>query len=408
MVSIEDIQWLSTPQARQFWESIAALPVSQSLVVLNRARELFPLPQASLITAQFELLSIAKRKVSDPSKWFWTRLLLEQASDEVTARETAADFPKESHVHDICCGAGSDAIALSFQKLKVTAYDRCSIACELTRQNAASHSSFIDVIDAAAEDIRFASTDYINIDPDRRAEGRRVTSLEWLSPAVETIQSLVDRSKGLSLKLSPGLRIDWNCPAKNSLVPESIRYLSKDGAVKQQRWYWGIDRWPVNSIVVSTHSKSSDYVWAHEIFDRSTPSVDPCETLTDRCLEFIADYDPAIRAAERGADFAIRHRWNLIDSTSGYLTASQPRHHPMVRWFRLLHDIPMDRKQIKTLTKSLQPKAWELKSRGVEVDLDQIRKSLATSSDSNDTLTILFTRVGNRHRALVCCEAGPT
>lgn len=404
MVSIDDIQWLGSIQARQFWDSISTQPANQASAVLNRARQLFTPARASLIAMQFELLSVAKKKVLEPTRWFWTRQLLEQASDELTANETAADFPSDSHVHDICCGAGSDAIALASRNWNVTAYDRCAIACELTRLNAESKGKQIKVVETSAEDILVPTNDFINIDPDRRAEGRRVTNLDRLAPSAETILSLVARARGLSLKLSPGLRIDRTASSEVILAPESIRYLSKDGAVKQQRWYWGIDRWPKDSIAVSTHSKSSNYAWAHEVFDRDPISNERNPSLIDRCLDYVADYDPAIRAAEKGAEFASRYQWNIIDSNSGYLTASQPTPHPMVRWFRLLQDIPMDRKQMKAMAKSLLPKAWELKSRGVDIDLDQMRKYLPTGSQSGGTLTILLTLVGGRHRALFCSE----
>jgi hypothetical protein len=74
----------------------------------------------------------------------------------------------------------------------------------------------------------------------------------------------------------------------------------------------------------------------------------------------------------------------------------------MVRWFRLLHELPLDRRQIKSFAKTLDTKTWELKSRGVDLDLDEIRKMLPTSSTSSEARTILFTRIGGRHRALIC------
>jgi len=405
MVTIDDIRWLASRQARQFWIEISELPVADTALVLKRARSLFLPSQASLMMAQLELLATAKRKVSEPWRWHWTKQLLEQASDEITAMETAQDFPAEAHVDDICCGAGADAIALAKRNLnlKVVAYDRCPIACELVRQNAASHSCLIQVVETSAENIQIDASTYINIDPDRRSEGRRVTNLDSLSPSSDVIQSLVAKARGFSLKLSPGLRVEWNSGLP--LAPEAIRYLSKDGAVKQQRWYWGLDRWPKDSIVVSTHSKSSEYHWSHEIFDRKQAAENAREILVDRCMPYVADYDPAIRAAELGAAFAKKHQWSLLDSSSGYLTANQPVQHPMVRWFRLLHELPLDRKQIKSFAKTLDTKTWELKSRGVDLDLDEVRKMLPTSSKSNEARTILFTRIGGRHRALICVAA---
>ena len=192
MVTIDDIRWLASRQARQFWNEISELPVADTALVRKRARSLFLPSQASLMMVQWELLATAKRKVSEPWKWHWTKLLLEQASDEVTAMDTAQDFPADSQVHDICCGAGADAIALAKidLNLKIVAYDRCPIACELVRQNATSHSCRIQVVETSAENIQFDANTYVSIDPDRRSEGRRVTNLDSLSPSSEIIQSL--------------------------------------------------------------------------------------------------------------------------------------------------------------------------------------------------------------------------
>ena len=405
MYSTEDYRWLITPEATRFWDSIVDLHNSQSSHILQRARSSFSLSQASLMMEQFALLSVSRKKVVDPTKWFWTRQLIEQASDESTACETAADFSAKSSVLDVCCGAGSDSIALASRDFQVTAYDRCPIACELTRHNAEANGVKLLVVESAAEEIKIDKNDYINVDPDRRAEGRKVTNLEWLSPPIATLQSLLENSRGMSLKLSPGLRIDPSSLNENRLVPDAIRYLSKDHAVKQQRWYWGIDRWPSNSVVVSVNSKSTEHQWVHEIFLRDDNLLNSQDVITNDLPEFIGDYDPAIRAAEMGHRFAARYGWGLIDTSSGYLVSTKPTPHPMVRWFRLMHDLPMDRKQIKILARSLKPKAWELKSRGVEVDLDVMRKILTTDSDSSQSLTILFTKTGKSHRALICCEA---
>jgi hypothetical protein len=208
--------------------------------------------------------------------------------------------------------------------------------------------------------------------------------------------------------------------------PESIRFIAKEGTVRQQRWSWGLNRWPRNSITVSMllneRSKKiadsfpkehatldgtracSDGNWFHETFLQSTMVRHVGDVTTDEAGEFVADYDPSLRAAELGPSFAARYGWHLLNTGSGYITSGNPMAHPLVRWYRVLENVPLDRKQLKSLSKQLSAKRWELKSRGVDIDLDAIRKLLATDRSSERGLSILFTQLGEHHRALICEE----
>ncbi len=427
MFQVDDYRWLTSTNAQNYWQALCIERVCNPDLLLKRLRSSLPANQASILLEQVELLSLAKRKVINPHDWFWTRQLLEQSSDQETAIETAFDFPSESKVWDICCGAGADTVALSKRNLNVTAIDRCSVACELTRHNALSHGLQIEVFDRSAEEAVIDQGSYIHIDPDRRADGNRSSSLDRLSPAWHTIVKLLKQCQGMSLKLAPGTRVDLQ-RLHNQIErpPESIRFLSKDGSVRQQRWYWGLERWPVGSITASMHlnepstrraaqfemtcprntagQTSTSPNWFHETFLTEDVHAYDNQNVTNSLSEFVADYDPSIRAAELSACFAMRYGWQLVDSNSGYITASRALVHPMVRWFRVLDNLPLDKKQIRTYARNAKVRTWELKSRGLEVDLDGLRRILPSDVTSTARMTILCTKIGNQHRAIFCRE----
>ena len=78
--------------------------------------------------------------------------------------------------------------------------------------------------------------------------------------------------------------------------------------------------------------------------------------------------------------------------------------HPMVRWFEVVENLPLDRKQLNAFAKSVKTRTWELKSRGIDLDLDAVRKVLPTDRSSTTQTTILFTKICEQHRAIVCKE----
>ena len=427
MFDIDDYRWLSTSQCQKLWQSLCSEPTTRSDALLKRLRALLPANQASLLAEQIELIAMARKKVAHPQNWFWTRQLLEQSSDFETAAETALDFPTGNRVWDICCGAGADSVALAHLGLIVQAVDHCPIACELTRHNAQSHGLQINVFDRSADQTEFDPNSYINIDPDRRKEGARSSSLDRLSPSWETVVTLLGKCQGMSLKLAPGTRVDFDGLAHRvERPPESVRFLSKDGSVRQQRWCWGLERWPTGSITASMHlnepstRRAEQFVasqpgertpnatasqgWFHETFSTKEVHSMNSSNLAYAPSAFVADYDPSLRAAELSSCFAKRWGWQLMDSSSGYLTATEASVHPMVRWFRVLEVLPLDNKRIKSFARAANVRTWELKSRGLEVDLNGLRKILPTEKKSQESMTILCTKLGNHHRAIFCKE----
>jgi THUMP domain-like len=427
MFDVEDYRWLSTTEAQRIWQSLSVEPTTKLDALLKRLRLHLPTNHASLLAEQFELLALAKKKVAKHQLWFWTRQLLEQSSDFETAAETSLDFQAGNRVWDICCGAGADSVALANRGLIVQAVDRCPIACELTRHNSRSHGLAICVFDLAAEQTEVDSESYVHIDPDRRADGTRSSSLDRLSPGWDTIVRLLGRCRGMSLKLAPGTRVDLNGLAQRvERPPESVRFLAKDGSVRQQRWYWGLERWPEGSVTASmhlnapstrraelfaagysnenAHNSSTSYGWFHETFlDSDIHSMNSSE-LVNAPNEYVADYDPSLRAAELSSSFAKRYGWQLLDSSSGYLTSNEASVHPMVRWFRVEEVLPLDNKRIKSFAREANVRTWELKSRGIDVDLNALRKVLPTEKKSDTNMTILCTKLGNHHRAIFCKE----
>jgi hypothetical protein len=129
--------------------------------------------------------------------------------------------------------------------------------------------------------------------------------------------------------------------------------------------------------------------------------TDSRDAIQDSISDFIADYEPAIRAANCSLAMAQRLGCQMLHQEGGYFLRSQPTEHPMLRWFRVLEVLPLDRKKLIAYCRKFPARDWELKSRGVEINLQELRRSIPTSSDEERSRTILFAKVENRHRAII-------
>ncbi len=398
---LEDYRWLTSSAGIDAWRTVLANDSSVSpgqiraLVTCSESRARLLIEQRALAHVK------AKRKVHDPASWLWTSQLLEQASDETTAEETARDFPSSEAVIDVCCGAGVDAVTLGRSGRSVLALDQDPIACLLTAANASMHGLSLESACRSWSGHEGPLDAFLHLDPDRRANGTRTIEPQAMSPTWDVIAPVVDRYRGVSIKVAPGFRADPNFPWQPASPPHVLRWLSVAGSVRQQRWYWNIERWPVGAKVLSSHSKRDG--WQHEMFS--------CEEFEDRLgLDggwgeepigpYVADQDPVVRASELTPYLARRLNLGLIGSESGYCHGPECTPHPMLRWFRVLDVLSMDSKKMRAAARGFSVRAWELKSRGVDIDLERMQRVLFTDPSSTQKMTILFTRQGKRHIAI--------
>lgn len=405
MVSLDDYAWLCTPRGQSAWRAILDRGLELNSARIRTATGAQPGQAALLLEQLLFARGKARSKVELPQQWFWTQKLLEQASDEWTAHEAALDAPLDSpRWFDICCGAGVDTIALAKRHGGLVSVDLDPVAVLLTRANCLMHRMDVQVMPSQAESLTLDQDMFLHIDPDRRPDGSRTIDPTRSQPAWSWISEAVVRCRAVSLKLAPGLRIDDALQSIQDMRPHAMRWLSWDGSVRQQRWYWGIDRWPENSKIVSCGNKRKG--WSHEIFGRNEFSdVESAANLIDDASQlksgFIADQDPGVRAAGVSRLLAQRLQASCIGDRNGYFWGANPAPHPMVHWFRILDVVPMDSKRVRAAARDCKACQWELKSRGVDIDLVAMQRQLHVDPASDQRRTFLFTRLGKQRVAIL-------
>lgn len=405
MLSLDDYAWLNSSEGQAAWRLTLQGSTELSRAGIRAATRISSTHADLLLEQRLFADGKSRAKVEDPNRWFWTQRLFEQASDEWTAKETALDAPQAcGRWFDVCCGAGVDCVALATRRSSVTGVDIDPIAVALARANASMNQVDIQLENSSAESIAFDRAAFFNIDPDRRNDGHRTIDPFRSQPAWPWIAQAIVHCGAVSLKLAPALRVGVEFDWCGTPRPQTMRWLSWNGSVRQQRWYWGVDRWPADTRIASCGNKRRG--WHHEIFTHSgnftgLNSVALLDEPSRLLSGYIADQDPVVRAAGVSDLLAQRLQAMCIGDRNGYFYSEHPVFHPMLRWFRVNDVVTMDPKRIRSMTRGLHASHWELKSRGVEIDLDAMRRQLHFEPTSDRRMTLLFTRMRNKHLAIV-------
>lgn len=332
--------------------------------------------------------------------WFWTDTLLQQASDWQTALYKATLFPTAAPVFDLCCGAGVDAVALSHHHA-VTAIDIDPLACYLTQANydwnkldfavdgtprpqrsfAVECADTIDQID----DLQ----GWVHVDPDRRPDEKRTTSVELMQPSLEQLEPLLDRCAGGMIKLAPATEVPtpWSDSCCQLWVGDRRQ-------CRQQLLIWGIPEFPAGyrgAVSLDASSLPAPYLAAPQPFADSTQSPN----------QFVFDFHPSLRAAGLSAAFAISLSVESLGDVSGYLTGPNAIEHPMVDCYQVIESIPWDEKKVRKMLRERSIGSLVVKKRGCKgLDPNKLQLSLPDKRGTQ-TATLILAEINKKQIAIL-------
>lgn len=392
------------------WEEVSEA-ILAGKPTATAAREALLGAAAAFLDMQLRFQKRAVKRFEHPERWLWTNQLLEQASDERSAKLTASYFPIGSAIYDLCCGAGADAVSLAHRG-NLTAVDRSPVAAALTKANLKLNESKATVVCDDVTAIAIPDEAYIHVDPDRRSDGHRTTAVERFEPGVEFLLGLLDRSQAGSMKVAPATRLEdfidaaAQSEAKMSPVEKiGTQFVSWGGDVRQQRWWWNVEAFPAGSTTVSVMHRGA---WSHwsvrDIAKSNVPScyIDNRDELSDYTNGFIGDADGAVRAASLQPALAKELAAGLVDSPNGYfLSHCLPDRAPpgLIDWFRIEAVVPFDRKKLRAYLRERRVGRLEIKVRRIEVPVDELRKELKLVGEESRTL--LLTKCNGRAVAII-------
>jgi SAM-dependent methyltransferase len=388
---LADYRWLTGPDAAVVLRDLADCTAGANGEPLHaaagRLRRSFSARRVHLLLQQAELRRRATAKFASPERLFFTRLGLEQATDQWVAHYKArrfAEAAKRGPLADLCCGIGGDLLALAAAGT-VTGVDRDPIATCLAAANthggAKLATAEVDGVDACV----FAAW---HIDPDRRPAGSRTTSLDWSSPNQGAVERLLVAAPHAAMKLAPAADV----PAAWAERCE-LEWISRDRQCRQLvAWHGDLAEAPgVRRATVL----SRDGRVVRSVVGQPSRGVS-CAGPLDR---FLLEPDAALLAAHLSGILADEYGLSTISPGIAYLTGSRAISDPALACFEVEAVLPL---KLRVLARHLRTRGigrLEIKKRGVDYDPEQVRRALKLRGD--DSATLILTQLNRKRVAIV-------
>ncbi len=388
---------------------------SHSAALQAALRQEYP---AEVVRAALTLAALrtqARPRFTRAEAMWFDRTRLEQATQEVVARHKAQRFAAcaGQTVLDLCCGVGSDAIAIarqgsgedetfafrsakerSFAERKATlpitvrAVDMSPLATWYTQRNAEVYgvASHIETLVSDVEKIDITGQ-FVHLDPDRRTQGQRQVRLEFGSPGLPYLQALTKSAAGGAIKVSPASNFG------GKFTDCEIELVSVSGECKEATIWFGQLRQPApfRATILPQGATIAGDPWEYR------PRLAPLG-------KYLFDPDPAVVRA--GLVDCVGESLDLrrLDDAEEYLTGDTLVDSPFVRGFEVLADLTNNTKEIRDYFRTSSFGQVEIKCRHMSIDADAIRRKLPLPGKEPGVL--LFARVAGKARAIIARRCG--
>ena len=365
-----------------------------------RARAIPEVAAAALATAFARRRAIAAGKFSRADVMLFTRAGYEQATSEAVARHRATRFAAYRTVADLCCGIGSDAVALAAVTKCVAAvdFDPDALACARANADALGVGSRVRIAasDALTFDLRGQEAAFA--DPSRRREGVRVRGGHRYSPALESLLARAAELPGcrLAVKVAPGLTFeDPQLRLSLARAPLEIELVSERGTCKEAvLWCGDLAR--------------ADGARRATVIDASGIHIldgDPTEKAALRGFgTYVGEPDPAVIRAGLLAAVCDASDAGPMDSRVAYLAADRPAPSPFVRWYPVIEAIPFNVKRVRARLRARNIGHLVVKTRAFPLTPDDVTALL--KPEGSEHATLVCTTVREKKWAVLCGTVG--
>jgi hypothetical protein len=395
---IDDYRWLVDSEAAKWLAEAAAeaaRPGFSPVRLAARLRETLSPGRTRLVLEQAELRGRGREKFARAESMFFSRISLEQATDELLATYKSGRFPAEVPVADLCCGIGGDAMALAGRE-RLTAIERDPAVVIFAKANlkvfpAASVANH-EIDSIAIDKLHLRDFGAWHIDPDRRPDGRRTTKVELYEPGVETIRALLSTNPNAAVKLAPAADFSetWWQDAELEWIGrgrQCRQLVAWFGALAQ---YTGQRR----ATIISGQIGQPPQVAGSFVGE---PEVE-C-AIADKIGRYVFEPDAAVLAAKLEGSLARKHGMSAIAGGVAYFTADELIADGALTAFEVLETMPYDVKRVKAWLSQRRFGRLEVKKRGVPLEPEQVRRNLQNSGE--EAATILLARIKGQITAIV-------
>lgn len=383
----DDYLWLVSADAASWLERVESSSSSLVQLTARLRRDLSP-ARTHLLLELRELRRRAAEKFSEAHRLFFTPRGLEQSTDQWIANYKAQRFARPGPIVDLCCGIGGDLFALG-QHAPTTGIDLDRVHALLAQANcnALGLDPSVEVTDATRVDL----TDFAawHIDPDRRPEGHRTTSLEFSLPPLDAIQHMLQLQPHAALKVAPATQLpaEWESQYER-------QWIGSGRECRQQVVWCGhlaLHPGRHTALVAGPPPHQSELLVG-------TPDqpVDIAPMIDDYV------YEPHATVLAAHLDGALAHKHDLMAITVNlaYFTSARHVSDPLLSGFQVLDVLPFDSRRLRSALQHYDVGHLEVKKRGVDVDPEAVRREMRRKGTRQ--ATVLIAPYAESVHAIVC------
>ncbi|MFN2318788.1 MAG: class I SAM-dependent methyltransferase [Dermatophilaceae bacterium] len=408
-MDVATVRWLASPQG---WAALRDLPrydPATELAEQDRLRRDGHTPQqAAALLAQARLRERATAKFGEfADGMLFTSDGLEQSSRLEVAARHAERYAQASlaTVHDLGCGIGADAMALSVLGVTVAAIDADPVTARVADANLRPwpDSRARQGVAADFEPPADPVLDRVGVwlDPARRTPGvadisgrtRRVFRLEEMSPPWELVQEVARVVPATGVKLSPSFSHGDQPPGTEA------QWVSFDGDLLEcVVWFGPLARRRGRTALVL--SSSGPPAQVDEAMAGEVPSSTP--RLAD-LGPWLYEPDRAVTRAGLLGAVTARTGGLELEPGLGYVSADRHTELPFARRFVVHEAMPFNVKSLRAWLRTRGITGVTIKKRGIRLDEDRLRRDLRIGRKAGDgeQATIVLTRVSGQPAVLV-------
>jgi len=346
------------------------------------------------VLTQAKLRARGQAKFGDFAKsMFFTEDGLEQASRLQVAALHAGRFRSNGirQVADLGCGIGAEAMALAAIDLDVVAVelDEVTAACATYNlapfENAKVLNQDVTAMDLSEFEAQFFDPARRELGSAREKAARKYDPAQF-SPNFDWILEQA-RERPTGIKLGPG--------HPHEAIPEDCeaQWVSDHGDLVELTLWFG-------SLARDGVARSALLIANGNRYELQSSEANPAHATLREIGEYIYEPDNAVVRSHLIGVLAEQLELGLIAPEIAYLTGDVEVESPWLRGFKVLETMAFDRKKLKARLQELGIGILEIKKRGSDIVPEVLRKELGLRGKR--AATLIVTRVGDSHRALLC------
>lgn len=388
-LTLERIEFLRSAKAQSALADLAEADLrdARTLALVTWLRREYRPEEAGDLLEQARLRQRAVSKFGpSAARMLFERVALEQASDPLVRAWRATQL-RDYSILDICCGIGTDSLALAEAGARVRGIDIDPVRIALARHNAEvlGLPAVFEVGDAHTA--HPAPDDGIFFDPARRtSEGRRIFHVEQYIPPLSLIRRWPKRV--CVVKLAPGVE-----EAQVADYGGWLDFISVDGDLKEALLWPGPAPQRLRAVRLAENSAN--------VLERAPGDVEPPVRLSAPAA-WLVEPDPAILRANLVRDLAEELGCAMLDETIAYLTSADLPASPWVRGWRILEWMPFQLKRLRTQLRQRGIGRVTVKKRGSPITPEALIADLRLKGD--EAATLVLTRLAGQPIVLICDE----